>query len=196
MTATQLLPFDFGRIVNAIQKVEERLLRATAALDAAGVRYAVIGGNAVAQWVSRVNEAAVRFTKDVDLLLQRCDLPAVTAALETAGFRHRHAAGIDFFLDGSEGRFEDAVHVVFAGEKVRRDYVMSAPEVTEAVRAMHYLVLDLEALVRMKLTSFRLKDQVHLQDFIHVGLIDNTWPARFSDELGQRLQQILDNPDS
>jgi hypothetical protein len=195
MTATQLLPFDFGRIVNAIQKVEERLERATAALDAAGVPYAVIGGNAVAQWVSRVNEAAVRFTKDVDLLLKRSDLAAAAAALAPAGFRHRHAAGIDFFLDGTDGRFEDAVHVVFAGEKVRSEYVADAPEVTESVRSTRYQVLDLESLVRMKLTSYRLKDQVHLQDFVHVGLIDRTWPARFSPELGQRLQRILDNPD-
>jgi hypothetical protein len=57
-----------------------------------------------------------------------------------------------------------------------------------------FRVLSLEALVRMKLTSFRLKDQVHLQDMIGVGLIDATWPARFPPELAARLQQILDNP--
>jgi hypothetical protein len=56
-------------------------------------------------------------------------------------------------------------------------------------------VLKLESLVRMKLTSFRLKDRVHLRDMIDVGLIDATWPNRFTPALGQRLQELLDNPD-
>ena len=64
----------------AAEKVKERLRRATRALDAAGVPYAVIGGNAVAEWVGRVDEDAVRNTKDVDLLIRRADFP-VTAAL-------------------------------------------------------------------------------------------------------------------
>ena len=53
----------------------------------------------------------------------------------------------------------------------------------------------LEALVRMKLVAFRLKDQVHLQDMTRLGLIDATWPARFPDVLADRLRQILANPD-
>lgn len=195
MAAVELQPFNFGRIVSAIQKVEDRLLRATAALDRGGIPYAVVGGNAVANWVSRVDEGAVRFTKDVALLLRRSDLPAATVAMQAAGFQHRHAAGIDFFLDGPDAKFSDAVHLVFAGEKVRKEYIIAAPDVSEAERAECYRVLSLEALVRMKLTSFRLKDQVHLQDFVQVGLIDSTWPERFSPELGQRLQQILDNPE-
>lgn len=43
------------RMVWAVQRVRERLLRATAALEAAGVPYAVVGGNAVAAWVARVD---------------------------------------------------------------------------------------------------------------------------------------------
>ena len=31
----------------------------------------------------------------------------------------------------------------------------------------------------MKLTSFRLKDQVHLMDLLEVGLIDSSWGDRF-----------------
>jgi hypothetical protein len=48
----------------------------------------------------------------------------------------------------------------------------------------------------MKLTSYRLKDRVHLLDMIGVGLIDSTWPIRFPAELAGRLQTLLDNPDS
>ena len=38
--------------------------------------YAVVGGNAVAAWVSRVDQAAVRNTQDVDIVLRRADLAA------------------------------------------------------------------------------------------------------------------------
>jgi hypothetical protein len=48
----------------------------------------------------------------------------------------------------------------------------------------------------MKLTSYRFKDRVHLLDMIEVGLIDGSWPIRFSEELGERLQQLLDDPDA
>src|SRR5205809_7330172 len=91
---------SWERMIRAVEKGRERLDRAAAALQQAGVPYAVVGGNAVAAWVSRVDEAAVRNTQDVDILLRRADLPAATAALEQAGFVYRHAASIDMFLDG------------------------------------------------------------------------------------------------
>ena len=47
-----------------------------AALEGAGIPYAVAGGNAVASWVARVDEAAVRNTQDVDILIRREDLDA------------------------------------------------------------------------------------------------------------------------
>jgi hypothetical protein len=183
------------RMVRAVEKVKERLLRAAAALEKAGVAYAVVGGNAVAAWVASVDEAAVRNTQDVDLLLRRSDLEAATAALTPAGFVRRHAASIDMFLDGPNAKARDAVHVVFAGEKVRAEYALPAPEVTESEKFEMFRVLSLEALVRMKLTSFRLKDRVHLQDMINVELIDASWTARFQAELAARLQALLDNPD-
>src|SRR5437763_3334852 len=104
-------PFSLDRMVRAVEKVRERLLRATAALEKAGVPYAVAGGNAVAAWVTRVDESAVRNTRDVDILVRRSDLDAVKAALGDAGFLHRHSAGMDRFLDGPEARARDAVHL-------------------------------------------------------------------------------------
>ena len=59
---------------------------------------------------------------------------------------------------------------------------------------LSFQVATLEALVRMKLTAYRRKDQVHLQDLIAVGLIDASWPARLPPPLGDRLQQLLDDP--
>src|SRR5579859_6569621 len=79
-------PFSLDRMVRAVEKVRARLLRATAALEQAGIPYAVAGGNAVAAWVSRVDDAAVRNTRDVDILLRRSDLSAARAALESTGF--------------------------------------------------------------------------------------------------------------
>jgi hypothetical protein len=182
-------------MIRAVEKVKERLLRAAAALDRAGVPYAVIGGNAVAAWVSRVDEAAVRNTRDVDLLLRRADLGAAKAALEAAGFVYRHAASIDMFLDGPGAKARDAVHVIFAGEKVRPDDILPAPEVTESEATASFRVVALDALVRMKLTSFRDKDRMHLRDMLDVGLIDASWRDRLPPEPAARLQELLDNPE-
>ncbi|MBL8824580.1 MAG: nucleotidyltransferase family protein [Planctomycetia bacterium] len=195
--AIELQPVTWERMMRAVEKVRERLLRATQALEQAGIPYAVVGGNAVAAWVSRVDESAVRNTADVDLLINRSDLSAVTMALEQAGFRYRHGAGIHMFLDGPNAKARDAVHVLFAGEKVRQEYVSTSPLVTESVTAQlaNFKHIDLEALTRMKLNSFRDKDRMHLRDLISVGLLDQSWPARFEPPLAARLQELLDNPE-
>ncbi len=153
---------SWERMINAVEKVRERLLRAARALEAAGVPYAATGGNAVAAWVSTVDEAAVRNTRDVDLLIRRDDFDRVKAALEGVGFVYRHSAGIDMFLDGPGASARDAVHVIFAGEKVRSEYVLPAAEVSETDQTAGFRVVSLDALVRMKLTSYRRKDQMHV----------------------------------
>jgi hypothetical protein len=187
--------FALDRMERAVEKVRGRLLRSTAALEAAGVPYAVIGGNAVMAWVEQVDEAAVRFTQDVDLVLRRDDLERAKTALEKAGFVHRRSAGIEMFLDGPGAKARDAVHVIFSGEKVRPEYVAPVPDVAESVSFKSYRVLSLEAVVRMKLTSNRDKDRMHLRDMLGVGLIDATWPARYPPELAVRLQHLIDTPD-
>ncbi len=182
------------RMVRAVERVKERLERATAALEKVGVPYAVAGGNAVAAWVARVDEAAVRNTQDVDLLLRRADLDAAAVALVPVGFVRRHVKSIDMFLDGQHAKARDAVHIVFAGEKIREEYLAAAPDVSESEQTDKFRVLSLEALVRMKLTSFRRKDQVHIDDLIDVGLINDQWKQRFIPELAARLQLLLNDP--
>jgi hypothetical protein len=182
------------RAALAAEKVKERLLRSTAALERAGVAYAVIGGNAVAEWVGRVDEDAVRNTRDVDILIRRGDLEAVKAALAPAGFVYCRSFDVEMFLDGPEGRPTSAVHLLYAGEKVRANDLIPTPDLAESEPAKGYRVVSLDALVRMKLTSYHLKDQVHLQDLIGVGQIDKSWPARLPPEMATRLQQLLDNP--
>jgi hypothetical protein len=183
------------RMVTAVEKVRDRLRRAVQALELAQIPYAVAGGNAVAAWVGEVDEAAVRNTQDVDILLRRADLDRAKEALAKAGFIYRHAASIDMFLDGPGAKARDAVHVLFAGEKVRAEYALAAPDVDEMKITATARVLNLEALLRMKLTWNRDKDRTHVRDLIDVGLVDASWCGRLPEELAQRLQALLDDPD-
>lgn len=177
----------------AVEKVRRRLEKAASVLEAAGIPYAVSGGNAVAAWVATVDDAAVRNTQDVDLLIDRAYFAAACVAMEHAGFVYRHAAGIDMFLDGPDAKARDAVHIIFAGEKVRPDYPVAAPTLSESNRLSGRVsVVSLEALVRMKLTSFRLKDQVHLIDMLDVGLIDESWAAKLPEPLAGRLRDVIE----
>jgi hypothetical protein len=183
------------RMVRAVEKVRERMVRAAEALAAAGIPYAVAGGNAVAAWVATVDEAAIRNTQDVDIILRREHLEAATAALAGAGFVFRHVKSIDMFLDGPDAKARDAVHVLFAGEKVRSEDLEPVPGVDRVYLKNRVAFVPLEDLVRMKLTSNRRKDQVHLLDFLDVGLIDQSWRDRLPPELAARLQQLIDSPD-
>lgn len=187
----------------AADRVRERAKRFAAAMESAGVPYAVIGGNAVAFWIASVEPAAVRNTQDVDVLLRRDDIPRAAEAAAKAGFVHQQV-GTDFlhlFRDSPEGKsprqaFLDSVHVILAGERTRATDPVAAPDVDESDfhPGAGYRVLTLEALVRMKLVAHRLKDRVHLQDMVRIGLIDATWPARYPPELAARLQEVLDDP--
>jgi hypothetical protein len=66
----------------------DELRRSVEALNAGGVRYALVGGLAVSIY------AAPRATEDIDLLLGSADLDAAVAVLENLGFR-RAGAPID-----------------------------------------------------------------------------------------------------
>ncbi len=192
LTLPRLRDDTMDRVVQSIEKVQDRVRRMSVVLEQERVAYAVIGGNAVAYWVAQVNEAAVRFTRDVDVLIRREDLPNVTTAMAAAGFRYRHVRGIDLFLDGPESKVADAVHLLFAGEKVRLTDLVATPSVEESIPGNGYQVLSLEALVRMKLTSFRLKDQTHIDDMLQVGLINASLKAHLPAGLAERFQQVLD----
>lgn len=175
--------------------VRERLRRVVRALNVAGIPYAVIGGNAGQHWVAQVDESVVRNTRDVDIILNEGDLERAIVALESEGFLYRRSAGISMFLDGPNAKARDAVHVVFAGKKVRDEYPIPVPDVDQFVLMEGARTLPFERLVTMKLTSFHDKDRVHLRDLISVGLIDEGWLAQIPPELACRLRELLDHPD-
>ena len=181
------------RMEQAVEKVNQRLRTTVRILDEANVPYAVIGGHAVRAWVAQVDEAALRTTRDVDVLVRPEDFPLMIKAMKAAGFHHRQTAGLDMFVEQVDASARDAVHVLMCGRI--EGYGEPNPDVEPSCKVGDIRTVELEALVRMKLNAFRRKDQVHLLDMISLGMIDGTWPNRFPERLGGRLQELLDDPD-
>src|SRR5262245_16900093 len=128
--STVTMPWEIlDRMERAVAKVRERLLRATATLNQAGIPYAVVGGHAVATWVATIDEGAVRNTRDVDLLVRRDDLPQIVAAFEAAGFLRADVPDVIMFLDGPTAKPSESVHLLFAGEKVRTEHPLPSREI-------------------------------------------------------------------
>lgn len=179
----------------AEDKIRDRLLRLSTCMNAAQISHAIIGDHAVAAWVATIDESAVRNTQDVDILIRRADFDSTRRALESAGFIYRKVAAIDMFLDGPAARPRDAVHVVFAQELVRPAEPLPNPDVSESTDLGPFRVINLDALIRIKLTAFRDKDRTHLRDLIGVGLITGSTVATLPAALAARLQSLLDTPD-
>jgi hypothetical protein len=197
MNSTVTMAWEIlDRMERAVAKVRERLLRVTAVLNQAGIPYAVVGGHAVASWVTTVDEGAVRNTRDIDLLVQREDLPVITAVLERAGFVRAEVLDVTMFLDGPDAKPSESIHLLFAGEKVRAAHPLPSPNLSTIADPAGFRVVTLEALVHMKLVSNRDKDRTHVRDLVGVGLIDRRWLAKLPPILAERLQGILDTPDA
>ena len=181
------------RMERAVEKVNERLRKTVGILEAAKVPYAVIGGHAVRAWVAQIDEAALRTTRDVDILVRPADLPALIKAMTEAGFHHRNTAGLDMLVETPDGSARDAVHVLLVGNIERGGE--PNPDIEPVARANDFQTVQLETLVRMKLNAFRDKDRVHLRDMISLGLIDASWLERYPQRLKVRLEELLNDPD-
>jgi hypothetical protein len=183
---------DFEAAFMAIERVEQLLRSFTGAIDAAGVPYAVIGGNAVAAWVSTVDPDATRTTKDVDVLLRRCDLERAARAAHAIDMALEEVPGVPVFVDRENPSPKRGVHVILADEPVRAG-CLAAPSVTSARRSPQgFMVIELPELVRMKLEANRRHDQVHIEDLLRVGLIDAELAAGLPEDLLERLRYIRD----
>jgi hypothetical protein len=168
----------------------ERMRRFHEALDRAGIPYRIIGGLAVFTHVFDLDPMKARSTRDVDAAVDRSDLPRIAAAAEQAGFQFRHVAGVDMLVDAESPSAKSAIHLVFLNEKVRPEYAEAIPS-SEPVRAKEGIFFAPVAdLVRMKLTSFRLKDKVHIQDMDGVGLITPAIEAGLPLLLRERLAEV------
>ncbi len=176
----------------ALEDVQRRMERILAALNDAGVAYALVGGQAVACWVSTVDPEAVRTTKDVDVLLCREDLPRARAAALAADFEYFEVIGVGMFLDRANPHPKRAVHVLWSGEKARPEYPLPSPTVAEREQLQSGVyVVPLAGLARMKLMANRDHDRAHLRDMIDVGLIDRSLLAALPNDLASRLETLL-----
>ena len=177
----------------AVDDIADRLARITGALREAEVPYALVGGQAVALWVTTRDPAAVRTTKDVDILLRRADLGPARAAARDVEMDYFETMGVGMFLDRRNPNPRFGVHLVWAGELVRPDEPLPAPDIDDRTTLPGgYHVVTLDGLVRMKLTAFRDQDRVHLRDMIDVGLVGRELQVGLPDELKERLTTLLD----
>lgn len=160
------------------------------ALSAAGIEYRVVGGLAVYLYVEEAEPDAGRLTRDVDIVVRREDLERIAAVVKPFGFEYRHVAGVDMLLDREAPTAKRAVHLVFAGEKVRPEYEVPVPTIMELTKRRGVSLIPLSDLVRMKLTSFRLKDQAHLKDMDEAGLITPEVEERLTAKMRERLQAV------
>jgi hypothetical protein len=112
----------------------------------------------------------------------------------TATVRERsaeHHISIDMLVDAKEPKARSAVHLLFVRERVRPDYLEPVPGFSEpTVTAEGILLAPVSDLLRMKLTSFRLRDKTHVIDMDSVGLITPEIEAALPDSLRRRLQQV------
>ena len=164
--------------------------RVEQAFSAAGLDYCVIGGLATYLYVEEADPDAGRLTKDIDIVVRREDLDAIAKAVEPFGLRYRHVAGVDMLVQEGQPSARRAVHMVFSGERVRPEYPEAVPELGSSRKLQGVRLIPLAGLVRMKLTSFRLKDQLHIKDMDEARLITPDIEARLSDELLARLAAV------
>jgi hypothetical protein len=156
----------------------------------AGLEYRVVGGLATYLYVEQVEPDSGRLTKDVDIAVRREDLQDIARAAEQFGLGYRHVAGTDMLVQTAAPSARRGVHLIFVGEKVRPDYLEATPDLGQCVRARGLRLIPLADLIRMKLTSFRARDEAHLKDLDEAGLITAEIEDVLSGVLRERLARV------
>jgi hypothetical protein len=177
---------------SAMYNLVDELDQIVKLMTQAKVAFEVIGGMAVNAHLVACEQGSRAFvTRDIDLLVQRSDLPTIVEAAEAAGYTARKIVGGHMLIRPGQQPGE-AVHLVFAGERSRSDNLLPHP----MIRAENIQLFGVEApvaalcdLVRMKLNSYRAKDLVHLQTLDACGLIT----PQIERELPAMLKERLDN---
>jgi hypothetical protein len=174
-----------------VEQLLDTVRRLAHALAEAGIDYRIVGGVAVFLHVHERDPGAARSTRDVDIAVDQAQLQVIADAVRSFGFVYRDAAGVDMLVDAREPKARSAVHFVFVREKVRPKYLEPVPDFSPPARTAEGILLAPVAdLVRMKLTSYRLKDKVHIQDLDAVGLITPEVEAELSGPLRARLREV------
>lgn len=187
-----------GELVNTL--FEERLFalvgvlhKITDALTAEDIPYELIGGLAVLVHVEEADPEHATLTRDVDLMVNRVDLERIKDAAAKREFRFRHTAGVDMLLYGPTESARNAVHLIFSGERVRPTQATPNPPiqpVQKQIQGKEVMVIPVADLVRMKLSSYRDKDRVHVRSMDAAGLITVDIEKTLSHELASRLSHV------
>jgi hypothetical protein len=178
--------------IMALERVEERMDRICRVLDEYGVPFALVGGQAVALWVATKDPAATRTTKDVDIAVDRANLPAVRAAANSINMSYMEVMGVGMLLERDDPNPKHAVHLLWAGEQVRPNDAAIVPATADRVYIEPQRpVVPLLGLVAMKLQANRDHDRAHLRDMIGVGLVDRSMLPALPPELAPRLDALL-----
>jgi len=187
-----------GEAVNTL--FEERLFglvgvlhKIADTLTSERIPYEVVGGLAVLIHVEEASPEHTALTRDVGLMVCRADLEQIKSAAAKHGFRFHHAAGVDMLIYGDAPPTRSAVRLIFSGEKVRSGYLAPAPPIEPERKLIHgreVMVIQVADLVRMKLTSYRDKDRVHIRSLDSVGLVTREVERRLTAELLERLRHI------
>jgi hypothetical protein len=173
-----------------VEQLFDRMRQLHAVFTAAGVPYRLVGGLAVHLHVAQQDPLQARLTADIDAGVERQDLPRIVEAAAAAGWEYRHTAGVDMLVDARAPRARSPVRLIFLREKVRPDYLEPVPDSAPVVTAEGILLAPVSDLVRMKLTSYRLKDRVHIQDMDNAGLITPAIEAGLPAQFRRRLAEI------
>ena len=192
MTAFVLHDFSWQRMINAVEAVDRRQVHCVKSFHRAEIDYAIIGGRAAMAWVDSVDCGASRTTPNIDVLVERADLDRIIETICYDGWTHQLINGWHTFAESSTVSFHSRIRLVFANELFRPNDLLPTPSLSESRWLNEMRVVDLEALIRMKLTAFRTIDRVHLDDLLSVELYDPTWISRFPGEFATRLQHVFD----
>lgn len=186
MVVATLVNAFFEKRVEQLFDLAEALERA---FSSAGIEYRVVGGLAAYLHIEEAQPDAGRLTRDIDVAVRRQDLERIAAAVRPLGLEYRRIAGVDMLVQSAAPSAKRAVHLVLAGEKVRPEYAEPVPEFGPFRKIRGIRVVSVADLVRMKLTSFRAKDEAHIKDLDEAGLITPEVEASLSPVLRSRLAQ-------
>jgi predicted nucleotidyltransferase len=138
-------------IVAATSRLARQIEEVVGALNAAGVRFALIGGLALAA------HKVVRATRDVDLLIDSRDADEVDRLLAKLGYQRLHRSADA----GNHLRGDERVDLLYAGRAIARRLLTTAAERKTSFGLLR--VVNAEGLIGFKLQGF-VNDSRRTQD--------------------------------
>ena len=161
------------------------------ALRDADVHFEVVDGVAVNAHIFSLNRSRSFVTRDIDLLVNRSDLPRIAEAAEPLGYHAKKMMG-GYTLIRPGQDLAEAIHLLFIGEKSKSNQPFPHPEIHPEEKHLLNLripVAPLKDLLAMKLNSLRPKDVVHIEILDDVGLINQDLERELPPALRERLNE-------